>query len=55
MMVLDESEAFDVEDITGDQAVNIADIWKLKPTVENQVNRKRIADVIIHAIRQGFV
>lgn len=54
MMMLDESEALDSKDIEGDQVVNIVEIWKLN-LIESQEKRKRLADVIIHAIQQGFL
>lgn len=54
VMTLDESEAFDIEDIQGTEAVNISKVWKVKP-ITCKKNRKRVADAMVHAIHQGFI
>ncbi|CAD6215701.1 GSCOCG00000512001-RA-CDS [Cotesia congregata] len=54
VMTLDESEAFDIEDIQGTEAVNISKVWKVKP-ISCKKNRKRVADAMVHAIHQGFI
>ncbi|KAK2578156.1 hypothetical protein KPH14_001352 [Odynerus spinipes] len=53
--MLDESEAFDLDElIKGDEAVNINDIWTL-PKLETQQKRLRVADIIVHAVENGFL
>lgn len=55
VVMLDESEAFDLDEIIkGDEAININDIWAL-PRLETQEKRLRLADVIIHAVENGFL
>lgn len=53
-MTMDASEAFDIEDIEGTDAISISKVWKVKPiTCEKQ--RKRVADAMVHALHQGFI
>ncbi|KAG6558463.1 EcKinase 4 [Microplitis demolitor] len=53
LSTLEENELFDLDGIKGD-AVDLADVWKLKP-IKNQENRKRLADVIMHAMKRNFI
>lgn len=47
-------EGFDLDVIKGDEAVDIADVWTVKP-IEDPVKRRRFADVIMHAMQRGFL
>lgn len=46
-------EGFNLDVIKGHEAVDIADVWILKPIKESE-KRRRLADVIVHAINHGY-
>lgn len=53
--MLDNSQAFDLDAlIKGDEKVNIDDVWSLE-NLETQWKRLRLADVIVHAVENGFL
>lgn len=53
--LLDPSQSFDLDAIiTGDEAVNIADVWTLS-NIETSSGRRRLADVIVHAVENGYL
>lgn len=53
--MLDNSQAFDLDTlIKGDEKVNIDDVWSLE-NLETQWKRLRLADVIVHAVENGFL
>ncbi|XP_043288978.1 uncharacterized protein [Venturia canescens] len=52
--MLDSSEAFDLNIIKGDEAVDIADIWQVQ-NIKTTEGRHRLADVIVHAHSRGFM
>ncbi|XP_015119601.1 uncharacterized protein LOC107042883 [Diachasma alloeum] len=54
LSMLDDTEAFDLDVIKGDKAVNIADVWTLKP-IKEAAKRRRLADAIVDAIDRGFL
>ena len=52
--MLEESEAFDLDVIKGDDAIDIADIWQLQ-NIKTSAGRRRLADLIVHAYSRGFL
>ncbi|XP_011864138.1 PREDICTED: uncharacterized protein LOC105560023 [Vollenhovia emeryi] len=53
--LLDPSQSFDLDAIIkGDEAVNIADVWTLS-NIETSSGRQRLADVIVHAVENGYL
>ncbi|KAK0169081.1 hypothetical protein PV327_002827 [Microctonus hyperodae] len=52
--MLEESEAFNLDIIKGDEAVDISEIFKLQ-LITDPVKRQRLADIIMHAIQHGFL
>lgn len=53
--MLDNSQAFDLDTIIkGDEEVNIDDVWTIG-NLETQWKRLRLADVIVHAVENGFL
>lgn len=54
VIALPEEEAFDLDQITGTESVNIAEVWKLS-NIKGKENRLRMADVIVHAVENGFI
>lgn len=53
--LLDPSDAFDLDDIIkGETAVNIADVWTLS-NIKSQSGRLRLANVFLHAAKNGFL
>lgn len=52
--MMPEEEAFDLDVIRGDEPIKIGEIWKLKDIVIPE-NRRRHADMIAHAVRNGFI
>ncbi|XP_011699913.1 PREDICTED: uncharacterized protein LOC105457132 [Wasmannia auropunctata] len=53
--LLDPSQSFDLDAIVkGDEAVNIADVWTLS-NIETSSGRRRLADVIVHGVENGFL
>lgn len=53
--MLDNSQAFDLDAlIKGDEKVNIDDVWTIG-NLETQWKRLRLADVIVHAVENGFL
>ncbi|XP_046822234.1 uncharacterized protein LOC124425658 [Vespa crabro] len=53
--MLDNSQAFDLDTlIKGDEKVNINNVWTLGK-LESQWKRLRLADVIVHAVENGFL
>lgn len=53
--MLDNSQAFDLDTlIKGDEKVNIDDVWTIG-NLETQWKRLRLADVIVHAVENGFL
>ncbi|XP_020296161.1 uncharacterized protein LOC109861068 [Pseudomyrmex gracilis] len=52
--LLDPSESFDLDLIKGEEAVNIADVWVLH-NIKTSSGRQRVADVIVHAVENGFI
>lgn len=52
--MMEESEAFDLDIIKGDKAVDISEIFKLQ-LITDPAKRQRLADVIMHAIQHEFI
>lgn len=53
--LLDPSQSFDLDAIVkGDEAVNIADVWTLS-NIATSSGRRRLADVIVHAVENGYL
>ena len=52
--MMPEEEAFDLDVIQGDEKIGISEIWKLK-NIEIPENRRRHADMIVHAVEKGFI
>jgi len=53
--LLDPSQSFDLDAIIkGNEAVNIADVWTLY-NIKTSSGRQRLADVIIHAVENGYL
>ncbi|XP_015180562.1 PREDICTED: uncharacterized protein LOC107068536 [Polistes dominula] len=53
--MLPNSQAFDLETLVkGDEAVNIDDIWSIG-NLDTQKKRLRLADIIVHAVENGFL
>ncbi|XP_071634634.1 uncharacterized protein [Temnothorax longispinosus] len=53
--LLDPSQLFDLDAIIkGDEAVNIADVWTLS-NIETSSGRQRLADIIVHAVENGYL
>ncbi|XP_012229629.1 uncharacterized protein [Linepithema humile] len=53
--LLDPSQSFDLDAIVkGDEAVNIADVWTLS-NITTSSGRRRLADVIVHAVENGYL
>lgn len=53
MSSLSEDEAFDL-DVIKDDKVDIADVWTIKP-MKTQEKRRRIADMVVHAVERGLL
>ncbi|KOC63170.1 hypothetical protein WH47_02679 [Habropoda laboriosa] len=53
MCLLDDSDAFDLDLIKGDKAVDISDVWTLL-NVKSQSGRLRLTNIIEHAVQKGF-
>lgn len=51
--VLSAEESFDLDVIKEDK-VDIADVWTLK-NIESKENRRRLADIVVHAKDKGFI
>ncbi|XP_011165794.1 uncharacterized protein LOC105200103 [Solenopsis invicta] len=53
--LLAPSQSFDLDAIIkGNEAVNIADVWTLSK-IESSSGRQRLADVIVHAVENGYL
>jgi len=53
--LLDPSQSFDLDAlIKGNEAVNIADVWTLSK-IETSSGRQRLADIIVHAVENGYL
>lgn len=52
--VISADDAFDLDIIKGDDAVNIADVWTLS-NIKDKSARRRLADVIVHAVDEGYL
>lgn len=53
--LLDPSQAFDLDAIIkNDEAVDISDVWKLS-NIKTSSGRQRLADVIVHAVENGYI
>lgn len=52
--VMDDSETADFDQIKGDEAVPITDIWTLKK-LESEKDQKRLADIFKHASDRGYL
>lgn len=52
--LLDESEVADLDQIKGDQAVPLDNVWILK-NIKTQEGRRRLADIFKHAVSQGYL
>lgn len=53
--LLDPSQSFDLDAIVkGDEAVNIADVWTLS-NIETSSGRQRLADIIVHAVKNEYL
>ncbi|KAG8041085.1 hypothetical protein G9C98_002073 [Cotesia typhae] len=53
LSILEKDELFELDEIQGN-TVDLADVWKLKP-IENKEKRKRLAEIIMHAIQHDFI
>ena len=51
--MMPEEEAFDLDQIKNDQ-IDITDIWTL-PNIQSSENRRRHAEMILHAVENGFI
>ncbi|XP_011699915.1 PREDICTED: uncharacterized protein LOC105457133 [Wasmannia auropunctata] len=53
--LLDSSQSFDLDVIIkSNEAVNIDDVWTLS-NIETSSGRRRLADVIVHAVENGYL
>ncbi|KAK0076663.1 hypothetical protein PV325_005040 [Microctonus aethiopoides] len=52
--MMEESEAFDLDIIKGDEAVDLSEIFNVK-LITDPAKRQRLADVIMHAIQHEFI
>jgi len=53
--LLDPSQSFDLDALVkGNEAVNIADVWTLS-NIETSSGRQRLADIIVHAVENGYL
>ncbi|XP_025162063.1 uncharacterized protein LOC105183226 isoform X2 [Harpegnathos saltator] len=53
--LFDPSQSFDLDAIIkGDEAVDIADVWNLHE-IESSSGRKRLADMLVHAVEHGYL
>ncbi|KAL0107258.1 hypothetical protein PUN28_015653 [Cardiocondyla obscurior] len=53
--LLDPSQSFDLDAIVkSDEEVNIADVWTLS-NIETSAGRRRLADVIVHGVTNGYL
>ncbi|XP_014479489.1 PREDICTED: uncharacterized protein LOC106746879 [Dinoponera quadriceps] len=53
--LLDPSESFDLDVLVkGDKAVNIVDIWVLDD-IKTSSGRRRLTDIIVHAVEHGYL
>lgn len=54
MILLDDTDVFDLDDIENDDGVDIADIWTLS-YIETKEGRRRLANMVVHAVEKGFL
>ena len=54
MVLLDDTDVFDLDDIEDDSGVDIADIWTVS-FIKTKEGRRRMANMIIHAVEKGFL
>ncbi|XP_034940345.1 uncharacterized protein [Chelonus insularis] len=54
MATLGDDEVYDLDTIKGNDAIDISEAWPVKP-LKSQEKRRRLADVIIHAMKCGFL
>jgi len=53
--ILDPSQSFDLDAvIKGNETVNITDVWTLS-NIETSSGRQRLANVIVHAVENGYM
>ncbi|XP_020298765.1 uncharacterized protein LOC109863003 [Pseudomyrmex gracilis] len=52
--LLDSSESFDLDLIKGEEVVNIADVWVLH-NIKTSSGRQRLADIIVHCVKNGYM
>ncbi|XP_046484171.2 uncharacterized protein [Neodiprion pinetum] len=52
--LLDADEAFDLNIIKGDEAVDISDVWTIEP-IKSKEGRRRLADTLVHAVENNFI
>nr|XP_046483588.1 uncharacterized protein LOC124219686 [Neodiprion pinetum] len=52
--MLDSSEVFDLDVSQGDESVDIAEIFSLKP-IRTKEGMHRLADVILHAVEKRYL
>ncbi|OAD59667.1 hypothetical protein WN48_08775 [Eufriesea mexicana] len=52
--LLDESDTLDLDNISDENGVDIADVWILSH-IKSQSGRLRLANIIVHAVQKGFL
>jgi hypothetical protein len=52
--VMDDSDTADLDEITGDEAIPITDIWVLKAP-QKEEDQRRLADIFKHAVDRGYL
>ena len=51
--IMPEDQAFDLDTIN-ENMTEISDIWKV-PNLKKSADRRRLADIIVHASENGFI
>lgn len=54
MILLDDTDVFDLDNIEDDNGADIADIWTLS-YIETKEGRCRMANIVVHAVEKGFL
>lgn len=54
MILLDDTDVFDLDVIKDDNGVDIADIWTLS-YMKTKEKRLRMANIVVHAVEKGFL
>ena len=52
--IMSESDTTDMDTIEGSHPLPLSEIWRLKP-IEDNAGRRRLAEVVRHAVEQGYL